>query len=470
MAAPPLAHAGQPLGPIRPTFTGVLAFLAGCTAFQTLEVLGEVNLAELVLPVVAVVAICMRDGRAAFSLKPFRVLLVALLVTFLGYVLTDLSRDSTADQYLRGWGRVGLTLFDFVVLSVIAAQDRRNLWWWAAGFGTGAVLYFRFVLKMPLPVWKHGYAEFFTVGFCAFAYFLPARVAAVGFAILGLMSIHWDFRVHGLVCFAIAAALWLRGAALQPTRRRRRIWPLVIALLVAGSVAQLVTRATEDQYNRLRREQSDAGRLNGLRFAATAFLQSPMIGYGSWGTSPELDHAYRSATQGTGGNAVVVTGRASTALAHSQLLQSLIEAGILGGVFFATLGVMLARRLGHVALHRPLDAITPFLLYYTFYGLWHLLMSPFAAPHRLQIAAGAVVIVVLALEARLATRRVAQQRPVAPPPVAAAPLAPRPAPAGSPSGATAPMPETPPASATDPLVHAPIIGRNPFRPPGPITS
>lgn len=399
------------VSPLRivPTAFGIGSFLVGATAFYTIELMGEIRLAELLLPALGLAALCTREGRAIFAERAFRWLAIALVVTLAGYMLTDWVRESRPDQYLRGWGRVGITLIDFIMLAALASQDRRNLWWWAAGFGAGAVLYFRLVLHWPLPIWKHGYAEYFTVGFAAFAYFLPPRVAAVGFATLGLMSMNWDFRVHGLVCFAIAAVLWLRGGPATTSRRRpRRVWPLAIALGAAVGLAQLATHITEDQFNKTRRSESDLGRIAGLKFAATAFVASPFIGYGSWGSSAALDAAYRDSAGGGAGNSVVVTGRASTSMAHSQLLQSLLEGGIAGGAFFAVLLAMLARHLSDLALRRPLDALTPFLLYYLFYGLWHVLMSPFAAPHRLQIAASAVVIVVLALEA--ARERAAYRR------------------------------------------------------------
>ena len=73
---------------------------------------------------------------------------------------------------------------------------------------------------------------------------------------------------------------------------------------------------------------------------------------------------------------------------------------MLGGSFFLVLAFLLARRLPPLVAGRPLDPLTPILLYYGFYGAWHLLMSPYSAPHRLQIALAGLVVVIVSAELR----------------------------------------------------------------------
>jgi len=92
-------------------------------------------------------------------------------------------------------------------------------------------------------------------------------------------------------------------------------------------------------------------------------------------------------------------------------LQAWVEGGLLGTAFFVVLCAMVLRRLRWLLLERPLDPLYPYLLYFALYGLWHSVMSAFAAPLRLQIALAAAVVVCLALDRRAWRSRPASDVP-----------------------------------------------------------
>ena len=62
------------------------------------------------------------------------------------------------------------------------------------------------------------------------------------------------------------------------------------------------------------------------------------------------------------------------------------------------LGFYLVRDLHFLMLRRPMDALSPILAYFALYGLWHIVMSAFAAPLRLHLALAAVCVVLTSLE------------------------------------------------------------------------
>jgi len=397
----------RPIGPIRLNVAAVLVFCVGCTCAYRLNIIGEISLVELLLPAIGIPLIFARGWQIGAERRFWRVL-VALLLTLAGYMLSDYVCDSPPDQYLRGWGRIALVITDFVFLSVIIAHDRRNLWWFAAGLGLGGVLYLRLVHHFPLPMWKFGvfddgqrtgYSEYMVVGFAAFALLLPPRLASLGFVWLGLMSFHYDFRSHGGICGLIAAVMWLKAdrrgeRAARPNYFR---W-LVIGAALAGSL-YAVLRMTENDYTLQRRTASDVGRQFGLEVGLRAVLASPLIGHGSWGTARELATIERQVGREDFVDSEELLSYSGNGMSvHSEILQSWVEGGILGASFFLYLGLLLIKLFRAACLDRPLDPLTPIILYFFAYGGWDLVNSPFAATTRLHLALAAAVLVMVSAE------------------------------------------------------------------------
>jgi O-antigen ligase len=164
---------------------------------------------------------------------------------------------------------------------------------------------------------------------------------------------------------------------------------------------------TQSDYAAQRRDASNIGRQVGIVFGAKAVANSPIIGYGSWGASNELAALHRESLVAVAGPGYNYPISGSTSGVHSQTLQAWTEGGILGAVFFIIFGWQLLRNFKQAVLLRPLDALSPIILYFYLYSPWHLVMSAFSAPIRLFIAFGAVSVVIVDLE-----RRALRTRPV----------------------------------------------------------
>ncbi len=386
---------------VRFTVIGLLAFLCGVFQPLTLTLVGEVYAVELLLPIAALGAVFARTGNAVFRERMLWLLLLALGVTLAGYVMSDFIRDTRPEQYLRGWGRILLLVTDFVALCTLFCQDRRNLWWFALGMGVGGILHLRLILHTPISIWKFGYAEPMLLFAAATGYFLPVRLAAAWLGALGVVSMWFDFRSFGAICFLLAAYIWLRARRPhQPLTGSAKILKVVVAGGVAGVLVLGTLAITESEYSSLRRAQSNAGRTAAIETGLFAIAQSPLIGYGSWTENRELASTYLKRYLEKRGMHDPNMDSGKFFSPHSQILQSWVEGGVLGAAFFLVLGYWLLRSTRWLVFGRPMDMLTTLLLYLYVSCFWNMFMSPFTAPHRIQIALGAAIVVLLAAELR----------------------------------------------------------------------
>lgn len=383
-------------------FTGMAFLCLACgflSPFQ-INLVGDLYGPELLLPLVALAARSSEASRRVTQDKVFRAMLLGGLVTLAGYVLSDLVQGSRPDQSLRGWGRVGLVIVDFVSLAVMLAQDRRNLWWFTLGAGLGGIAFLKFIEHAPLTLWKFGYAEPVLQVSAALSTFFPLRVSAVWILLLGMFSMVRDFRSFAAVCFLIGGYLWYRSRRPRQPLGAGATRKLILLGAVAGAMTLVALSMTGGEKTS-RRAASDAGRIAAIEVGIEAVRRSPIIGHGSWVEDRELAMMYlkrQAELVGWRGDLPDVgNGNFSP---HSQILHAWVEGGILGTALMMTLLWQLLRIGWWTLLQRQVDFLTPALLYILIATLWNLFMSPFSAPHRLGIATGAALLVLLHIERR----------------------------------------------------------------------
>jgi O-antigen ligase len=68
-------------------------------------------------------------------------------------------------------------------------------------------------------------------------------------------------------------------------------------------------------------------------------------------------------------------------MAHSQILQSWMEGGILAALFFLFFGYHLITSMKRVAFNRPLDYLTLLFIMILFISTGNVVMSPYAGGH-----------------------------------------------------------------------------------------
>lgn len=415
----------QPAAKIRVSAIAILVLVCGALTPIKLNLIGEIFASELLLPLVALAVRFSPGGDRGLRDRLFATLLVASFASMGGYVLSDLVQGTRPDQFLRGWGRVGLIVSDFIALAVIIGQDRRHLWWYALGAGIGSMLFLRLVSHAPLALWKFGYADPVLAASAALGVFLPVRVAGAWIALLGVYSMWTDFRSFAGICLAIAGYLWIRAARpLRPLAGSASAFKLVLAAAAVLAMV-LVTLSMTGGSGTGRRSESDAGRRAAFETGIEAVKRSPLIGYGSWAENGELAAMYLNRVNELRGLKAGAGADRNTAFnPHSQILHAWFEGGIFGTALLVTMLWQLLRTGRWLVMRRPVDALTPLLLYFTISMLWNLFMSPFTAPHRLGIAIAAAILVMMSIERRGADGRPSTSGERIPPPAApAAPLA-----------------------------------------------
>lgn len=400
--------------PFRFSVCSLLVFATGATAPVMLNVVGELFMVELLLPMVAFALLLFVGGWRVLNQRPFLTMLAAFYVMLIGYVLSDIVTGSRPDQYLRGWGRVLLTISNFVSCYVLFATDRRLFWWLVLGMGIGGFAYLHFN-GVPLTRWKIGYADPFVIVTLALSWILPGRIKALPILVLGPLNFWLDFRSFGAICLAIGAYVWLASGS---TGREIINWRSTLkyaffGILVLGLTHSLL-EASADKDSLDRRAQSNAGRHAATEIGLIAISQSPIIGYGSWSEDRELARMQRQLAEEEAGYAKRPSGMTGNGFGpHSQVLNAWVEGGILAASFFFYLFYRILVTGRWILLVRRSDWLSPLLAFVLLTTAWNALMSPFAGTHRMNIAVGAAILAVSEIDRRrsaLLRRRVTVAR------------------------------------------------------------
>ncbi len=376
-------------------------WFCACVGFATpftVVAAGNFPVAEWLLFAAAAGTLVLRavHGRwpeGAIQTRWFGVLMLCQVVALAGYIVSDLYRGSAPQDYLRGWARMVFLGVDLLALASVLGTNWRR--WLALKVGLAFGFAAQAVIFGPLfgDWWKFGFALPVTL----LALVLAARgnvmVATAIAAGLGLLHFFLGYRSVGGECLVVATLLQV------PRVNPRWRLPVVgaafgVALLVTGLVA--VISADADSVTQ---RGSNAERYSMVSVAAESFLESPLVGQGSWFSATHLVRRIEARRmQIEEGFSGYDEESASRLAVHSQILVALAEGGFFGGLFFLVYGGLLVWALSYaLTSERPQQALVLFCL---MDALWNVLMSPFSGPARVHIAAAAVLALLLWLESR----------------------------------------------------------------------
>lgn len=358
-------------------FCGVAGFLG---AF-TIPLGGRMPLGELLLlaafPWIIVKAFHRRGWSARIQqLGWYQLLLVLAGITVLGYGISDLYRETAFENVSRGWARVAFLGIDLVVIAHFIDAKWSRLQTFVLALLLGGTAHA--LVEGPLfdEWWKFGFGYSVTaLALFSLAGRGPALqvTAAAG---LGLLNLALGARSLGAICLLTGAFFGISYA--------RGIWRPLALLGSVGVTTGLLVAAhflvLEDQQH----AGSNIERQSMVETAVDAFIDSPLIGQGSWFTATGairrledrrllLEPGFRGYSEEEARQLAI----------HSQLLVALAEGGLLGGAFFFGLAALVAKSLRSLTLvpvpHRA------FVLYVVLNGGWNLLMSPFSGVARVEI-------------------------------------------------------------------------------------
>src|ERR1700722_10399786 len=73
------------------------------------------------------------------KLRPIRTVLTLGFIWLASQVVTDLVRESTSEDYLRGWVKIIFVLINFIVLWLVICGSRRRFLIYAVGMAVGTI-------------------------------------------------------------------------------------------------------------------------------------------------------------------------------------------------------------------------------------------------------------------------------------------------------------------------------------------
>jgi hypothetical protein len=382
-----------------------LAILLGLLAQVPVASIGVVFAGELAMIPFALWAIARGGWRSSPKVMP--AFLVAWAISVAGYVATDMIRGTPPEDFLRGWGRLGFLLTNALGLYQITKCNPKRLAFYLLGYGiSGCVVVW--LSGRGYDLWKFGYGIPCTV-FCllfgaALHRGIRNRITTVLLLSLAVVHVVLDFRSAAGICAVVACSILV--LSFHGKRLPRNLLWIGTALAALTCVGIYVAQETQIEFSK-RRTDAATYRLSGYYTSIAAIGESPWVGYGSWSNTHELQAQFSSLLRSGGAN---LNARFE---AHSQILQSWCEGGILATFLFFFLAWQLVRATAGVLFRRPLDAWTGLFGFVLLDATWNVFLGPFAGNQRLTLAIALVILAELRAEVtRAAAARVHRAPPL----------------------------------------------------------
>lgn len=390
----------------------VIAFVIGLSSAYYLSLIGQVYLAEILLPLV--IPLLWRNKNKYLLLKEAKWLSYAGIAWLLSQIVSDLILSTPFFDSLRGWALIAVFLVDWLALYLLLMPNPRRIILSLFGFALGGL--FQPILQPDklflADAWKFGFGQPLTLllvlVICVMAGNSLVRNAfwSLPLGIVGLLSIYLDFRSMGGIALLTAALMFFSSILLNNGRGKRvglqRM--VMLGLLIIGLSWMIFAGYTYAAKNgwlgsvsrvnyQLQYAEGLKVIINGRSDVIPAFYaikDSPWIGHGSWARDPKYRNYYYDLIR-LGYIGLNETSRidylvtsSNTIPAHSHILQSWIWSGVMGAFFWLVVLVIVIRAL--ITTIKFPNVVFAFILFSSFLSVWNLLFSPFGSLMRLQWA------------------------------------------------------------------------------------
>ncbi len=393
-------------------FLDVLAFLIGLSSAYYLSLIGQVYLAELVLPFT--VPLVWKNRKFLLLTKEVKWLVVFGGLWLLSQVVTDITQSTPLADSLRGWALIGVFLLDTLALYLLVVPNHRRILISLSGFALGGVV--QPILQPDsyfiTDAWKFGFGQPLTlliiiVG-CVWSgrylYRHAAWAAVIGG--IGIFSLYKDSRSLGGVTLLTAFAVLLSSLLFNFTRNKRlRVGNLaaigLMTLLITWGILSGYRYAAQNGWlgdtSRVRSQIQSTSSLeliirgrSELIPAFYAIGDSPLLGHGSWARDSKYRNylydlirlGYEDASESARIDYLVTS--SDTIPVHSHLLQAWVWSGILGALFWVIVLVIIFRAIVRTIISP--NRLFPLVIFTSILSMWNLLFSPFGSIMRLQWA------------------------------------------------------------------------------------
>lgn len=388
------------------TSTDYLIFVIAAAEYVNINLVGVLTLADILLSIAFIYLAV--EGKIEIGSRLAGKFLVGGLLWLCSQIITDIVRHSAFADYARGWSLIGLTLVNFCVLCTLLYGRPRRLMIFGWGAVAGQLLHY-FIDPYPVQIeypWKFGLAYPISAAVALIA----SRKACRGnwpvflMTAMGVANILLSARNAGGVCLAAALYLGMTRYIQRKTANGARLSSRMIVVMVVAFIVGTAGIFSFYEYaagkgllgadSREKYQEEASGKYGVLLGGRTellasipAIIDSPILGHGSWAKDPGYLIAMKQAMLLLGyPGAFDLSPEALTEgliPTHSFLLGAWVNAGILGGVFWAWAWLMVVRSLARV--YPPQAIMLPFMAYVSFLLLWDILFSPFGLDRRCQV-------------------------------------------------------------------------------------
>jgi O-antigen ligase len=398
----------EPLWSSRQAFLSDLAlFLLGAAGVYSLSVVGSLPYSEVLL-LTMLPALLLTRGRRAFD-RQYLWFYILAGGWFLGTQIADIYNGIPSYGRMKGTARVVFFILDFIGLAILINNKTRKMLVFAMSLAALMFLSSMAYSSDFLLRWKFGLSHACAMmALLVSAHYYRRQKYGVCFAIallLAVLNLAYGARSQ-LVIHVISAVLILPifdsvQAQAGSARGTPNIFRVLILLVMAGGVAYAANAAIkyaaakgifDESTNSKFQTQSegDYGVLVGGRpetlVAIQAIRDSPILGHGSFAFGVkylelkqdlQYEHGYSDSDEPEDTEFPIIP-------THSHLTLAWVEGGILGGIFWIYIFILVLRALLRLTSLRP--DLSPLYAYLLVNFLWDILYSPFGSVNRMRAA------------------------------------------------------------------------------------
>jgi hypothetical protein len=388
-------------------YADALLFVLGTAGAWSVGFIGAVPGCEvLLLPLLP--ALLLRYGRSAFR-REYLWFYIAVGGWLIGTFIADAYNGIPLFNRAKGTARVVFFMLDFMGLAILINNKVRNVVVFTLSICALYILSSEQFAGEFLLQWKFGLSQCFAIlALLLCSYFYTQRRYWICF-LIGLMTaginLHFGFRSQ-LVIILISTVLILpifdpAGKRLGNVSGNHNTVRVLILIALAGGGAYASNAAIkyaaekgvfDEASNEKFRTQSqgDYGVLVGGRpetlVAIQAIRDSPIFGHGSFPYGEKYvelkqdimyEHGYTESDDPEVFDYPVIP-------THSHLTLGWVEGGILGGLCWIYIFVLVCRSVLRLTATRP--HLSPLYSYFLVNFLWDILYSPFGSVNRMRAA------------------------------------------------------------------------------------
>lgn len=422
--APPFTPRPAPLVHRASTWPEWLLFFAGASLWLRIHLIGELLVAELLL-LTALVAVLY--ARPVVFPRPISRVIVAMVAWLVAQMVTDIVRDSALVDWTRGWAGIGMSIVLLAAFCCLIVPSPGRGVRFAQGAVVGGFLqYFLAPTAYSLTYWwKFGLGGPVSMAVVLVAERMWSRgrigQGALLLGFMGVVDVMLGARSLGGGC--LLAALFVAGSARRSRRRGPKVrttasgtWGNIakgafaaLAVLFAyTSVASSGLLGAESTAKYEDQSSGQYGVLIGGRpevvLLVAAIRHSPWLGHGSWAKweGQEREEAikymnglgYQYSSAGVGPDAGIPL--------HSYLLGAWVQAGLVGGLVWLGVLLMVVRMMARGYAQGNLSVLRTYL---GVNFVWASMFSPFGAEQRAYFAFTLVMLVTVPSSVSLAKDR-----------------------------------------------------------------